>query len=231
MRRYRKEAMGSGTPLATYMQTFHSVQDYDQHVFRDPSPSELRLNHFAALAFNAKVLKPIADATTQYTTSIVFVRGKNASGTPNPLPNSFVADADAPNDYTDWAFQRNDPYLAGWAVTNKAGVKNGGQIGDVIISWFNPLDESFDGPDYTNIVYLMVVNGLTDPTGTAADCLQEIKLNFIDAFSAVEVLNPLTGDVQIQTLPVVNTRRQLVLDLNGGDAARSEEHTSELQSL
>ena len=264
-RRYRQWAMGSGIPLATYMQTFHSVQDYDQHVLRDPSLSELRLNHFAALAFNAKVLidftyntgasslftnpggdtyptpllaektdcafrarnlgkalvrlKPIADATTQYTTSIVFVRGKNASGTPNPLPNSFVADADAPNDYTDWAFQRNDPYLAGWTVTNKAGVKNGGQIGDVIISWFKPLDESFDGPDHTNEVYLMVVNGLTDPTGTAADCLQEIKLNFIDAFSAVEVLNPLTGDVQIQTLPVVNTRRQLVLDLNGGDAA------------
>src|SRR2546428_11032846 len=38
------------------MQAFRAVQDYDMHVFRDPSPSELRLNHFGALAFNGKVL-------------------------------------------------------------------------------------------------------------------------------------------------------------------------------
>src|SRR2546428_13574464 len=105
------------------MQAFRAVQDYDMHVFRDPSPSELRLDHFGALAFNAKVLidftyntgasslfttpggdshptsllgektdinfrarnlgkalvrlKPIDDATMQYTTSIMFLRGTN----------------------------------------------------------------------------------------------------------------------------------------------------------
>jgi len=43
-------------PLATYRQSFHAVQDYDQTVYRDPSASEFRLNTFAALAFNVKFL-------------------------------------------------------------------------------------------------------------------------------------------------------------------------------
>ena len=266
LRRYREHARGANLPLATYMQTFHAVQDYDQTVYRDPSGSELRLNHSAALAFNAKVLidftyntgasslftspggdttptplladkrdanlrarnlgkallrlKPIADATNQYTTSMIFLRGTNSSGTPNAIPISFVADPQAPNSYTDWVFARNDPYLTGWEVTNR-GTKNAGRRGDVIISWFQPLDESMDGPDHANQIYLMVVNGLSDPAGSAADCLQEIKLNF--AFSAgitaIDLLDPLTGLLQTLTLPMVSGRRQLTLNLIGGDGA------------
>jgi hypothetical protein len=265
LRRYRQHAKGANIPLAVYMQTFHAVQDYDQTVYRDPSPSELRLNHFAALAFNAKALidftyntgasslftspggdttptallavkadaarrarnfgkalvrlKPVNDATNQYTTSIMFIRGRNSSGALNTVPNSFVAD---PQDatYTDWVSGRNDGFLTGWAVANKGG-KNNGQPGDVIISWFKPLDESLDGPDATNKVYIMVVNGLTDPTGTAADCAQEIKLNFAawPATANLDVLDPSSGQVQTQALPLVSSRRQLVLNLNGGDAA------------
>jgi hypothetical protein len=268
LRRYREHAKAANIPLASYVQTFHAVQDYDRTVYRDPSPSELRLNHFAALAFNAKVLidftyntgasslfttpggdgnptplfvektdvnrrarnlgkalvrlKPIADVAFPdlHTTSMMFIRGRNSSGTPNAMPIGFVADPQAPGNYTDWVFARNDPYLIGWIVTNKAGIKNAGQPGDVIISWFRPLDESFDGLNYTNEIYMMVVNGLTDPTGPAADCLQEIRLNF--AFPAgitgVVMLDSVTGQLQTNTLPVVGGRRQLVLNLNGGDA-------------
>ncbi|MGI8601918.1 MAG: hypothetical protein ACR2OZ_02855 [Verrucomicrobiales bacterium] len=266
LRRYREHARGANIPLASYVQTFHAVQDYDQTVYRDPSPSELRLNHFAALAFNAKVLidftyntgasslfvtpggdsnptplfaeksaintrarnlgkslvrlKPIGDATNQYTTSIVFLRGKNSSGTPNPLPISFTADPQAPNNYTDWVFGRNDSYLTGWTVTNK-GTRNNTQPGDVILSWFKVLDESLDGPSHANEVYLMVVNGLTDPTGTAADCTQEIKLTFSfpSPITGVDVLNQVNGMVQTQTLPVVSGRRELLLSLPGGEPA------------
>ena len=103
-------------------------------------------------------------------------------------------------------------------MTN-TGTRNNGQPGDVIISWFKPLDESFDGTSYTNEVYFMVVNGLTSTNGTAADCAQEIKLNFLDTFSAIELLDPLTGVAQVQALLIVSTRRELVLNLNGGDAA------------
>jgi hypothetical protein len=249
------------------VQTFRAVQDYDQTVYRDPSPPELRLNHFAALAFNCKVLidftyntgasslfaspggdsnptallaekteiarrartfgkalvrlGPIADTTRQYTTSMMFLRGRRADGTLPPVPIGFRADPDAPNDYTDWVSDRNDPYLRGWSVTNKPAIKNNGRPGDVIISWFKPLDESFDGPTYSNQVYFMVVNGLTDPTGSAADCLQEVRLNFQfpAAITSVDILNPTNGQVQTQSLPMVSSRRQLVLNLNGGDAA------------
>jgi len=239
LRRYREHARGANIPLASYVQTFHAVQDYDQTVYRDPSPSELRLNHFAALAFNAKVLidftyntgasslfttpggdsnptallaektdvarrarnfgralvrlKPVGDAAGGFTTGTMFIRGRNSSGTLNTVPIGFVAD---PQDasYTDWVFQRNDPYLSGWAVTNK-GALNGGQRGDVIVSWFTPLDEGFDGADHTNQVYVMVVNGLTDPTGDAAACLQEIRLNFQfpAGLTGVVMLDPVTG--------------------------------------
>lgn len=263
--RYRQHAKNARIPFGSYVQTFHAVQSWDSTVYRDPSPSELRLNHFGALAFNAKVLidftyntgasslfttpggdsnptpllaektdaaqrarnlgkalvrlKPISDAPGAYTTSIMFVRGRNSSGTLSTVPIGFIADAQD-NSYTEWAADRNDPYLRGWAVTNK-GTVNNGQRGDVIISWFKALDESFDGFDHMNEVYLMVVNGLTDPSGSAAACLQEIRLNFQfpSAITGVVMLDPVSGQLQTNTLPIVGTVRQLVLNLNGGDAA------------
>ena len=301
LRRYRQWGINTGIPFGAYMQTFHSVQDYDQHVYRNPSPSEMRLNTFAALAFNAKMLtgftynngatslfdilpngysgdtytnalyneqidinrrainfgkalvylKPAYDLHNQndanpppgpasgdpcacfpdgYTTSIMFLEGRTVSGgvtNATPVPISFLQDPQASSNpvnpanlmYTWWEFAKNDPYLTGWAVTNKAGINNNGLPGEVIISWLTPLDESFDGPSFTNEIYMMVVNALTATNGTAADCLQEIKLNFLNNFSSVVMLDPETGLLQTNTLPIVSTRRQLVLALNGGDAA------------
>lgn len=308
LRRYREHARGAGIPLGLYRQTFHAVQDYDGHVFRDPAPSELRLNTFAALAFNAKYftdfvyntgagslftktfngsgdtllstnglyaeladinhrarhlgkallrLKPAYDLhntnaaywpnglppgpgsdnsnfpTNGYTTSIMFLRGKYLSGGVTnftAVPTSFIADPDVATSnpagtglaYTWWEPDKNDPYFRGWAVTNKGAIKNNGLLGDAILAWLKPLDESMDGPGYTNEIYLMVVNGLTAADGTAADCRQEIKLNFLNSGAAANglvLLDPVTGNLQTNVLPIVSTRRQLVLSLNGGDAA------------
>jgi Immunoglobulin domain len=157
-----------------------------------------------------------------YTTSMLFIRGRNGSGNLTAIPIGFLGDQDsggANAGYTDWVYQRNDPYLTNnWTVSN-LGTRNNGQPGDVIVSWFKPLDESFDGPDYTNEVYVMVVNGLTDTSGTAADCRQQVTLNFHSSLGAVEVLNPLSGMAELQVLPLTNGLRQLVLNLDGGDAA------------
>jgi hypothetical protein len=264
LRIYRDISRSFNIPFGNYVQTFHAVQDYNTTVYRDPSPSELRLNHSGALAFNSKMLidflynngssslfippggdsnpsplysekadaalrarnlgkalvrlKPIDEATASWTTSIMFVRGKDSNGNLNPIPVNFYAGPGGTNPNTDWVADRNDTYLRGWVVTN-TGTKNNGQPGDVIIAWFKPLDEIFDGPMFTNESYFMVVNGLTDPTGTAADCSQQIKLNFLDNFTDIQMLNPETGNLDTQTLPVVSTRRQLTLNLNGGDAA------------
>lgn len=274
LRRYREHARGAGIPFAIYRQTFHAVQDYDQHVFRDPSPSELRLNTFGALAFNAKMLidfvyntgaaslftktfngsgdteissnglyAEMADAnkrarnfgkalsgltpiTTEgyagYTTSMMIIRGKDPNGVLTPIPVGFLPDQDTPSaNYTDWVYLRNDLWLNGWVVTNKAHVKNNGNPGDIIIAWFKPLHENLDGTNYNGQIYYMVVNGLTDPTGTAADCMQEIKLNFANSPPTSAVLiDPSTGLLQTNNMTDIGSgKRQLVLDLNGGDAA------------
>ncbi len=296
---YRTFALGANLPLAAYRQTFHSVQDYNSTVYRDPSPSELRLNTSAALAFNAKwlisfvyntgnsslftfpggdtyptpllddmtdanrrasnlgkalvCLKPVYEMHNKndvnpppgpasdnvgfqdgWITSILFFRGRYlAGGVTNwtDVPSSFSNDPEgdvlgsvatpAYVNYTWWEGLKNDPYLAGWGLTNKAGVVNNGLPGDVIIAWFRPLDESLDGPDYSNEIYFMVVNALTATNGTAADCMQEIKLNFLAAApSSVVMLDPESGLLQTNTMATIGGgRHQLVLDLNGGDAA------------
>ena len=57
LRIYRDISRAFGIPYGSYVQTFHSVEEYYPfNVYRDPSPSELRLNHFGALAFDAKWL-------------------------------------------------------------------------------------------------------------------------------------------------------------------------------
>ncbi len=288
--RYRQTALNYGITYATYMQTFNSVEGYDTRVYRNPSPSELRFNISAALAFNAKVLidfvyntgassiffidrtnfvgysgdlytnaltaekadanhravilgrslaclKPVPDLHNPNdvnpppgpasgnvnfpdgtTTSILILKGNPGTTTNTSEPVGFVDDPPLPKSASWWEASKNDPYLAGWAITNK-GVVNGGVAGQVIMSWFKPADENFDGPSYNNEVYIMVVNALTSTNGTAADCLQEITLNFFNTFSSIVMLDPETGLLSTNTLPIVSTRRRLVLDLNGGDAA------------
>lgn len=293
LRRYRAWGLGANIPFAAYMQTFHAVESYDSIIYRDPSPSELRLNTSAALAFNAKTLigftynsgatslfsiapngysgdsqtnalyaeqsdanrrainlgkalvclKPVpemhnpndanpppgpASGNVNFpdgtTTSILILKGcpgsTNPVYPPTPEPITFVDDPPLPNSASWWESGKNDPYFRGWVVTN-LGTNNGGLPGQVIISWFRPLDESFDGPAYSNEVYIMVVNALTATNGTAADCAQEIRLNFAfsNGITAVNMLDPESGNVTTNTLPVVSGRNQLVLNLNGGDAA------------
>jgi hypothetical protein len=169
--------------------------------------------------------------TNPPTTSIEFLRGKYLSGgvtNYNALPNSFQAAPGAPSNpagpgvaFTWWESGKNDPYLRGWAVTNTPGVKNNNLMGDVIISWFRPLDENLDGTNYNNEVYIMLVNGLTAPDGTAADCLQHIVLNFADspATSKLLVLDASTGQVVTNNVTLAPSGRRLpAFDLNGGDA-------------
>jgi hypothetical protein len=130
-------------------------------------------------------LKPIADQSFPdlRTTSMMIIRGKNTNNTTlNPLPIGFAADTtQASNIYSEWTFGLNDPYLSGPfndPGTNNQGTLNGGFDGDVIISWFKPLDESFDGAAFSDQRYIMVTNGLADMDGTAAQTAQQVKLNF-----------------------------------------------------
>jgi hypothetical protein len=155
----------------------------------------------------------------------MIIRGKHTTGPStsdyNALPIGLDVDpqAQAVGDpgYSDWEYQRNDPYMSGWSVTN-IGTKNNGLKGDVIIAWFKVLDEAFDGPA-TNEVYLMVVNGLTDMNGTPADCRQTITVDFSFGSSGITSLQKLsrdTGLVETVSLTPVSSKRRLTVDLDGG---------------
>ena len=151
----------------------------------------------------------------------------------NALPTDFHVDAQAPRDaahgdrggYSDWEVGRNDPYFSGWNVVpvGNSGkpTKNDGLRGDVIISWFRLLDESFDGPDFTGEVYLMITNGLCALDGTPADCRQEIQLDFGTSkspypYTTLERLNPDSGRVETMPLSPVRGKQRVVLKIDGG---------------
>jgi len=128
-------------------------------------------------------------------TDVRMVQGqyRNGSGTStNPLPSGISA----------WN-GTSDPYITGITATN-LGTQNDGRRDDVIIGYFKPLVESFDGPTYENQTYFMLVNGLIDPTYNA-DVRQNIRLNFNFGTSGINSLQRLdrtTG--QVQTVPLVN---------------------------
>jgi hypothetical protein len=272
LRRYRVFAINSALPLAVYRQTFHAVQDYDQTVYRDPSPSEMNLNTFGAMAFGATTfidftyntgasslfVPPGGDSnpTSAYqqlaainrqarnlgkslvhltgldgppdggqpTLDIMFHRGKTGPNAADvtPLPIGFMPDNSSPNTFSEWASNRNDPYMRGWVVTNLSTTKNVGLRGDVIFSWFKPLDVTLDDPnDADDQLYFMVVNGFTGPDGTAADYRQRITINFLEAVGpTIQYLDPETGAVGEMNLPfapTTETRRQLIVELDGGE--------------
>ena len=275
-RRYRQFAKGANIPLGVYRQTFGSVSEG----VRPVSESEMRLQTFASLAFNAKYLNdftyntganvffdhaaggdnqpnafypvaaqinhearnlgralvrltPVADAAgAPHTTSMMFIRGKHTTGPGtsafNDMPGytGFQIDPSSQN-YTDWEFGRNDPYLSGPfndPGTTNLGTKNDGLDGDVILSWFKPLDESFDGDAFSNQVYLMVMNGLADMDGTAAETQQRIKLNFGSSgvrfpYDHLEKIDRETGQVVGVPLNRLSTNVwQLDIVLDGGTA-------------
>ena len=229
-RRYRQFAKGANIPLGVYRQTYSSLNEG----VRPVSESEMRLQTFASLAFNAKYLNdftyntganiffdhaaggdnqpngfypkaaainaearnlgralvrltPVADAAgAAHTTSMMFIRGKHSTGPGTSAFNDFPGytgfqiDPSSQN-YTDWEFRRNDPYLSGPFNddgTTNLGTFNDALDGDVIISWFKPLDESFDGDAFSDQVYIMVTNGLADMDATSEQTRQRIKLNF-----------------------------------------------------
>jgi hypothetical protein len=275
-RRYREFAKAFNIPVGTYRQTYGSVSEG----VRPVAESELRLQTFAALAFNAKYLNdftyntganiffekaaggdnqpnamyakaaainaearnlgkalvrltPVADAAgSPHTTSMMFIRGKHSTGPGtsafNDFPGytGFAIDPSSQN-YTDWEFGRNDPYLSGPfndPGTTNLGTLNDGLDGDVIISWFNPLDESFDGDAFSNQVYLMVTNGLADMDGDATQTRQRIKLNFGSSgvrfpYNHLEKLDRATGTVVDVPLIQLNSNTwQLDIVLDGGTA-------------
>lgn len=156
-----------------------------------PSESENRLNYFAAMAFGYTFLNMFElNATSNdffglpvtfryyaetnrlaknfgntlvrlFSTDVSLVLGKHGAGIKNTLP-----------DYVDeWS---NDNVWLNINAEN-LGTFNNGLPGDIVVGKFEVLSEDIDGAAI-NEEYIMLVNGLADPNGTAKQCSQKISI-------------------------------------------------------
>jgi hypothetical protein len=251
MQRYRKWALGghdgSGKrpiPYALYPQTFHG-----ENLWRDPSESELRFNHFAAWAlgytyttiftynYGSTALFAGTDTSkptpTYHQLKEINRQGKNLGpalvrliskevlfvpGTPGQAP---PIDMPAyPAGFNQ--IKNKDPHVRGVAGVTNLGKTNSGKPGDVVLNWFQVLDESLDGEAASGEWYFMVTNALVAPDASAADTRQRIEINFAStACDRLERLSRDTGKVEevaLQPIPNTDNRRKLILELDGGTA-------------
>ena len=112
-----------------------------------------------------------------------------------------------------------DPYMTSVIATNP-GSKNDGLEGDVIVGYFKPLDPSFTNPGFEDDTYFMIVNGLSDAVGTAAETTQDIRLDFDFGVSGLDSLLRLSRDTgmleQVSLISDGGALYHLDLTLEGG---------------
>ena len=210
------------------------------------SESEIRLNHYAAWAFGytwscAFIYDDLGNA---YVRPLLFDgggadpcrmpefdyvaetnrQGRNLGRSLVGLQNVRIRIKQGPNSDSGHDIAAFDntavAYLDDMTVAN-LGSKNGSQPGDVLVGTFEVLDEDFDGPAYSDEVYFMVVNGLSDPCGTASETQQQITLNF--DFGGIATINSLqrvdrdSGAIEpVALVPDGGNTYHLDLTLDGG---------------
>ena len=149
---------------------------------------------------------------------VLFIPGQHKDAGGNIVTNATPIDMAAYPGGFNTAVK--DPYIRGVQSIANLGTTNDGLKGDFLLSWFQLLDESLDGPEWTGEWYFMVTNGLVDPAGTAAATSQTIQLNFASNVPGyVQRLSRDTGLVEDVFMPIIPSsggRRALVLELDGG---------------
>ena len=108
------------------------------------------------------------------------------------VEDSVTVDNDLPEGVSRWDSDA-DPYITSITATNLDS-KNNGLAGDVIMGYFEPLDASFTNPGFQDDMYFMVVNGLSDINGLAADAEQLIHIEFDFGTSGIDSLERLSRD-------------------------------------
>ena len=123
-----------------------------------------------------------------------------------------------PNGVANWD-SNADPYITSIDATNLGGL-NSELDGDVIIGYFKPLDASFTNDGHEDDIYFMIVNGLSDATGSAADCQQRIHVSFDFGTSGIDSLLRLSRETgQIEKVGLIHgggSLYSLDLYLDGG---------------
>ncbi len=117
-----------------------------------------------------------------------------------------------------------DPYITSIRAIN-LGDTNDGLRGDVIVSYFKPLDAAFTNAGHDEDVYFMITNGLSDASGTAAECQQAILMNFNFGTSGITQLQRISRETgEVESVPLTRDgwragyyHTSLVLDGGTGD--------------
>jgi hypothetical protein len=114
-------------------------------------------------------------------TDIRIIMGQHREWVTDLIPFDFghyeVVNNSAPDYVTTGVANVTGSYLSGVSAVN-LGTKNNGYNGDVLIGFFKPLHESFDGSSYSNQKYFMIVNALCAQNGTAYEARQQITVDF-----------------------------------------------------
>jgi hypothetical protein len=93
--------------------------------------------------------------------------------------------------------------------------------GDVVLGFFKPLHESFDGLSYSNQKYFMIVNGLSDFVGNAYGCRQVITIDFNFGSSGINSLQRMRrSDGAVETITAGGSYSGLTFTSLGGSSYR-----------
>ena len=134
------------------------------------------------------------------------------------LVNGNVVNNTIPDFVTPWDSDA-DSYITNVTAYNLTDT-NDGLAGDVIVGFFNPLHESLTNTDHEDDTYFMVMNGLTDPAGTAADCQQTVRVDFDFANSGIKRLQRIsrnTGEIEyVNLVSDGNSKYHMNVLLQGG---------------
>jgi len=235
--RFRGLAMGgldgSGEkpiPYGCYFQT------YTLNTNIPLSSSELTLTQFLPLLYGYKFL--VAFFYNQLPSNKMFTQLFDDGGDRKPNRNFFQAAsnnfqilniapalerliscgsnvwviADKIPDYVKKWNNKVDPY-----ITKINSSKN-----NVWIGYFKPLDESFDGPVYSNQLYFMVLNGLAATNTSPNKLKQKIRLDFDFGntnIKSLQRINRQTGKIEkIKLKHIGRNKYFVVITLNGGQA-------------
>jgi hypothetical protein len=125
--------------------------------------------------------------------NVLFVLGDHKGG----FLNVQTIQNTLPQYASQWQ-DSDDPYMTNINVTNvshpNGTMKNDGLDGDVIVGYFKPLHEGFDGPNFSEQLYFMITNGLTSSTGDQYDTRQLVRLDFDFVSSGINSLLRLDRD-------------------------------------
>ncbi len=169
---------------------------------------------FAEVAETNRQSKNLGPALVRLiSTDVRMIMGLHGSGSVNDIPSGIT---------TGITVNEANPYITAVSASN-LGSTNNGLRGDVIIGFFKPLHETFDGNAYSNQKYFMVTNGLSDANGSASETRQQITLTFnmgTSNITSLQRLSRYTGEVEI--VPLVSDgggmyHLDLVLDGGTGD--------------